>query len=135
MIALHKKGDKKTLKNYRPVSLLAVAGMILERVVALQIEQFFERNGLLGKFQFGFRRNKSTISELLTLFDTLLEAKEMKREILIILYDLSAAFDTVPHQILIEKLRLYGFCQLTIKWIVSYLSNRKQFVEISGKKK
>ena len=134
VIALHKKGDKKTLKNYRPVSLLAVAGMILERVVALQIEQFFERNGLLGKFQFGFRRNKSTISELLTLFDTLLEAKEMKREILIILYDLSAAFDTVPHQILIEKLRLYGFCQLAIKWIVSYLSNRKQFVEISGKR-
>jgi hypothetical protein len=54
VIALHKKGDKKTLENYRPVSLLAVAGMILERVVALQIEEFFERNNLLGKFQFGF---------------------------------------------------------------------------------
>ena len=134
LIALHKKGDKKTLKNYRPVSLLAVAGMVLEKVVALQIEEFFESNGLLGKFQFGFRRNKSTISELLTLFDTLLEAKEMKREILIILYDLSAAFDTVPHQILIEKLRLYGFCQLSIKWMESYLSNRKQFVEVSGKR-
>ena len=41
---------KKTLKNYRPVSLLAVAGMILEKVVALQIEEFFESNGLLGNF-------------------------------------------------------------------------------------
>ena len=68
VIALHKKGDKKTLINYRPVSLLAVAGMILEKVVALQIEEYFEKNNLLGKFQFGFRRNKSTISELLTLF-------------------------------------------------------------------
>ena len=58
----------------------------------------------------------------------------MKREIMIILYDLSAAFDTVPHQILIEKLRLYGFCQLSLKWMKSYLSNRKQFVEVSGKR-
>ena len=72
-------------------------------------EYFFERNELLGKFQFGFRRNKSTISELLTLFDTLLEAKEEKKEILILLYDLSAAFDTVSHHILLEKLCLYGF--------------------------
>ena len=134
VIAVHKKGDKKILKNYRPVSLLAVAGMILEKVVALQIEEFFENNGLLGSFQFAFRRNKGTISELLTLFDILLEAKEMKREIMIILYDLSAAFDTVPHQILIEKLRLYGFCQLSLKWMKSYLSNRKQFVEVSGKR-
>ena len=134
VIAVHKKGDKKLLKNYRPVSLLAVAGMILEKIVALQIEEFFENNGLLGSFQFAFRRNKGTISELLTLLDILLEAKEMKREIMIILYDLSAAFNTVPHQILIEKLRLYGFCQLSLKWMKSYLSNRKQFVEVSGKR-
>ena len=133
VIALHKKGDKKTLKNYRPVSLLAVTGMILEKVVALQIEEYFEKNNLLGTFQFGFRRNRSTISELLTLFDTILEAKEMKKEILVILYDLSAAFDTVSHQILVEKLRMYGFCKLTIKWMESYLSNRKQIVEVSGK--
>ena len=134
VIPVHKKGDKKILKNYRPVSLLAVAGMILEKIVALQIEEFFENNGLLGSFQFAFRRNKGTISELLTLMDILLEAKEMKREIMIILYDLSAAFDTVPHQILIEKLRLYGFCQLSLEWMKSYLSNRKQFVEVSGKR-
>ena len=76
VIAIHKKGDKKILKNYRPVSMLAVFGMILEKVVALQIEEFFESNGLLGKFQFGFRKYKSTISELLTLFDTLLEASK-----------------------------------------------------------
>ena len=54
VIALHKKGDKKILKNYTPVSMLAVAGMVLEKVVALQIEEFFESNGLLGRFQFGF---------------------------------------------------------------------------------
>jgi hypothetical protein len=95
--AVLKKGDESLMKNYRPVSLLAVAGMVLEKVVALQIEEYFEKNKLLGSFQFGFRMFKSTISELLTVFDTLLEAKENGKEILVILYDLSAAFDTVPH--------------------------------------
>ena len=77
------------------MSLLSVAGMILERVVENQIEEFFEKNKLFGDFQFGVRRNKSTISELLQLFDTFLEAKERKNEILILLYDLRSAFDTM----------------------------------------
>ena len=92
---LYKKGNRSELKNYRPVALLAVAGMILERVVAIQIQDFFEHNGLLGDFQFGFRENKSTVSELLSLFDKLFEAKMDKKEILLILYDLSSAFDTL----------------------------------------
>ena len=88
IVPLHKKGDKKILKNYRPVSLLSVPGMILERVVAMQIEEHFDKNNLLGNFQIGFRRNKNTTTELLTLFDTILEAKEKKKEILVLLYDL-----------------------------------------------
>jgi hypothetical protein len=58
VIPLHKKGDKKSIKNYRPVALLSVSGMILERIVALQIEEFFEKNDLFGSFQFGFRKKK-----------------------------------------------------------------------------
>ena len=118
VIPLHKKGDKRFLKNYRPVALLPVSGMILEKIVAIQIENFFEEKQLLGSFQFGFRVKKSTISELLTLFDTLLEAKNQKKEILVLLYDLSAAFDTVSHQILINKLIIYGFDKNAIHWII-----------------
>ena len=132
VVPLHKKGDRKSLKNYRPVALLSVAGMILERVVALQIEKFFESNRLFGSFQFGFRNKKSTISEMLTVFDTLLEAKEKKKEILLILYDLSSAFDTVNHEILLTKLQLYGLNKHAIKWIKSYLENRKQMVAVCG---
>ena len=133
IVPVLKKGDKKVMKNYRPVSLLSVAGMILEKVVANQIEDYFEKNELLGKFQFGFRKNKSTTSELLTLFDSLLEAKEKRKEIMVLLYDLSSAFDTVGHQVLQEKLHIYGFNDLSMEWIRSYLNNRKQMVEISGK--
>ena len=73
---LLKKGDPLQVKNYRPVALLSVAGMVLEKIVADQVYSYFEKKGLLGNFQFGFRKHKSTVSEMLTLFETLQEAKE-----------------------------------------------------------
>ena len=93
--------------------------MILERVVAIQIEEHFESNKLLGSFQFGFRKNKSTLSELLTVFDTILEAKENKKEIMVLLYDLSSAFDTVSHEMLLTKLEIYGLDSNAIRWMKS----------------
>ena len=81
---MFKKGNRKTTKNYRPVSQLSVAGMILEKIIAMQIEEYFEKNNLFGSFQFGFRKYKNTVSELLTLFDILLDAKQDKKEILIV---------------------------------------------------
>ena len=62
--------------------------MVLEKIVADQIEDFFERNKLFGSFQFGFRKKKSTVSELLQLFDSILEAKDNRREIILLMYDL-----------------------------------------------
>ena len=106
--------------------------MVLERVVAIQMENFFEDNNLLGDFQFGFRRGKSTVSELIQLMDTLMEAKLDKKEICLILYDLSSAFDTVSPKVLIEKLKLYGFNSNAMSWISSYLNGRKQAVTING---
>jgi hypothetical protein len=129
---LHKKEDKMLAKNYRPVSLLSVSGMVCERMIAIQIESHFEMNNLFGEFQFGFRKNKSTVSELITLFDSLMEAKEKKKEIALILYDLSAAFDTIDPKILLEKLQLYGFDKKAMDWISSYLQGRKQAVTVKG---
>ena len=121
------------LKNYRPIALLSVTGMVLEKIIALQIEEYFEKNKLFGSFQFGFRRNRNTISELLTVFDTLLEAKELKNEIIMLLYDLSAAFDTVSHEILLAKFALYGFDSNAMKWMKSFLDQRKQTVAVNEK--
>ena len=133
-VPLFKKGDRRQKENYRPVSLLSVSGMVLEKIVADQIEDFFERNKLFGSFQFGFRKKKSTVSELLQLFDSILEAKDNRREILLLMYDLSAAFDTVSHKTLIDKLTIYGFNPHSITWMKSYLEDRKQLVEIQGKR-
>ena len=114
------------------VSLLSVSGMVLEKVVANQIEDFFEANRLLGSFQHGFRKHKSTISELLELFDSIMEAKDNRNEIVLLMYDLSAAFDTVSHKTLVDKLEIYGFDEHSIKWMKSYLNYRTQLVNIQG---
>ena len=106
--------------------------MVLERCIGIQMEDYFEEKGILQEFQFGFRRNKSCISELLTLFDKLLKAKEQGKEISLLLFDLSAAFDTVDISILIKKLKIYGFNSTAMKWIESYLSERTQRVTVSG---
>ena len=127
------KGSRQDLSKYRPVSLLSTSGMVLEKIVKDQIERHFEENNLFGTFQFGFRKSKSTISELLTLFQTLLDAKDENKEILLVLYDLSSAFDTVSHDTLLAKLKLYGFDDLAVKWMESYLRQRKQSVCVSGK--
>ena len=68
-----------------------------------------------------------------TLFDTLLDAKENKKEILLLLYDLSAAFDCISHEMLIKKMEIYGFSEHAIKWLKSYLDSREQLVAMSGK--
>ena len=95
VIPLHKKKDRKFKENYRPVALLSTSGMVFEKIMKMQLVKHFEDNNLLGNFQFGFRKNKSTISELITLFDTLLDAKQDKKEVILLLYDLSA-FGGIP---------------------------------------
>ena len=130
---LLKKGDPTLLKNYRPVVLLCVAGMVLEKIVADQVETFFKKNGLFGDFQFGFRRDKSTISELLTLFETIQEAKEEDMKVALILYDLSAAFDSVEPEVIIQKLKIYAFNSNAREWMESYLTGRRQLTKVSGK--
>ena len=106
--------------------------MVLERCVGIQMEDHFEENKLLQDFQFGFRRNKSCISELLTLFNELLRFKEQGKEIALLLFDLSAAFDTVDQSILISKLQIYGFDSTALNWVRSYLTDRTQQVIVSG---
>ena len=103
------KGSKLEMQFYRPVSLLPVPGMILERIVAIQVEEYFKREGLFGGFQYGFRAKRSTITAVAAAMNEVLTGKTSGKCSGALLFDLSAAFDTVDPETLCRKLKVYGF--------------------------
>ena len=132
VIPLHKKDDATIAKNYRPVSLLPITSKILERVVYNQLITYLEDNMLLNPSHHGFRRNHSTVTALLEMYSTWVEAAEDDKITAVVLLDMSAAFDLVDKSILIGKLKLYGLDENSSTWMDSYLSNRSQQVYLDG---
>ncbi|NNK28926.1 MAG: RNA-directed DNA polymerase, partial [Flavobacteriaceae bacterium] len=129
IIPIHKKGDKKDFGNYRPISLLPTISKILEKVVTKQLNQYLEDNNLLHNLQFGFRKKHETTHALLKFTELIYKASARKELTVSIFADLKKAFDTVNHQILLDKMRYYG---IDTKWFTSYLSNRTQFTQIDS---
>ena len=127
---LFKKGNKTNPEKYRPISILPVVSKIIERVVHNQIEAFLTENKILYKYQSGFRKNHSTDFCLQYINNKISKGFDSGLLTGIILIDLQKAFDTIDHNILIEKLKIIGFCDKEIKWIRSYLSNRTFQVSI-----
>ena len=132
VIPLHKKEETILPQNYRPVALLPIVSKILERAVFVQVIDYFESNHLLHPSHHGFRSKHNTCTALLQMFDTWLDAMENDNLSAVIMLDLSAAFDVVDHDILIQKLQLYGVDDDALTWFRSYLTNRSQQVLIEG---
>ena len=89
---------------------------------------FLENFKILNENQFGFRKNKSTYMALLSLMENLTQAIEKGEYVVGVFLDFSKAFDTVDHEILLDKLEHYGIRGCAVSWFKSYLSNRQQFV-------
>ena len=122
--------DKLLMSNYRPVSVLPVFSKILERLMYNRLLHYLQVNDLLCSNQFGFREKHSTYMALARLMDSITNELEQKRHCIGIFIDLSKAFDTLDHSILLSKLNLYGVRGLANAWFTSYLTNRKQFVQV-----
>lgn len=120
------KGGEELIKNFRPICLLPTFSKILETVVLNRLSSYLEVNNILTESQFGFRPNKSTNSALIDLTNHVLGALDGSLISHGLMCDLSRAFDCVRHDILIEKLKLYGVQGTCIKWFASYLNQRKQ---------
>ena len=134
IVPIFKAKDKQLLTNYRPISLLPNISKILEKVVHKRIYKFLTSRNLLYKSQYGFRNNHSTNQAIAEFLSCVLKGFDEKKYTLALFLDLSKAFDTIDHNILLQKLNFYGIRGTAQKWIENYLSGRMQYVEYSGVK-
>ena len=130
ILPLHKKGCEYDRKNYRPVSILSPLSKIMERALYDQLYSYFSRNKIFHCNIMGYRKNRSTQSAILQMYDRWVRGAAHGMVTGIVLLDLSAAFDLVSPSILLKKLEVYGLQPDFIAWIKCYLSERKQAVWI-----
>ena len=125
--------DCEILKNYRPVSNISFLSQLIERIVAAQLIDHLQEHGLYEIFQSAYRQFHSTETALLRVQNDLLLSVDEHGGVILVLLDLSAAFDTIDHQKLLKTLEeKFGVQGDVLKWIKSYLSDRKQSVNIRG---
>lgn len=127
-----KAGDKRLTSNYRPISVLPVFSKILERLLYSRLMHFLESHNILAQNQYGFREKHSTYMALLSLTDHIAAALDNKQVCAGVFMDLSKAFDTVNHNILLYKLSRYGIRGIALNWFASYLAGRSQYVQIDN---
>ena len=125
-------GSTAVMKNYRPVSLLPVFSKILERIVYNRLFHYLIKHSILHPSQYGFQKHLSTEQAILELQDRLLDILNNKECCIGIFMDLSKAFDTLDHRILLKKLSHYGIRGIALDWFQNYLSDRCQYVSING---
>ena len=132
VIPIHKKGDEHTLENYRPISLLPAFSKILERIIYNRLYDHLLQNKILAKEQFGFRPFYSTELALLHTLERILTSLDNKETVIALFIDLSKAFDSLDHSILLYKLEHYGVRGVPLNWFRNYLTDRKQFTCVNG---
>src|SRR6218665_1198187 len=121
------------LSSYRPISNLSFLSKLLERVVSVQLTDYLSSAGLLPVHQSAYRKFHSTKTALLKVVTDLIEAIDAGDHALLGLLVLSAAFDTVDHDVLVERLaRTYGLRSTALDWLRSYLCDRRQTVLFDG---
>ena len=125
-----KKDDKRLIKNYRPISVLPVISKVFETVICDQLCEYFSSKNQLCSQQYGFRKNSSTELAALKVIDRLLTQLDGQLIPINFFLDLSKAFDSLNHNILIIKLSYYGVTHMANTLLRSYLSNRKQYVMV-----
>ncbi len=127
--------DSEIFKHYRPISNLSFISKLVEKVVAIRTKQHMSTHRLYEKMQSAYREHHSTETALLRVHNDIMQAIDDKGAVVLLLLDLSAAFDTVDHQILLTRLSTHlGIEGSALNWFRSYLSNRTQSVNINGVK-
>ena len=136
IIPIFKEGDHRRAANNRPISLLSIFSKICEKVVLNQYSVYLQRYIILSVHQSGKRRNHSTETLNTYITDNILKAMDEKKITALILIDLSKAFvnDSMCHKTLLQKLKATAISPAVLKWFESFLTERKQYVNVGQSK-
>ena len=132
VVPLYKKDNRDAITNYRPISLLSSVSKIFEKIIFKHIYNHFKDNFIISDFQSGFLPKRSTTTQLIDVYHTFCQAIDNEKEVRVVFLDISKAFDRVWHKGLLYKLHRPGISGNLLKWLQSYLSDRRQRVIING---
>ena len=132
VITLYKKGKRYEANNYRPISLLSIFDKLFEKLLCRRVMKFLNANNILFKFQYGFRKLHSTTLALIEFTDSVRCFLDDGNYVISIFVDLTKAFDTVDHGMLLYKLDRYGIRGYANDFFRTYLTNRVQYTVING---
>lgn len=124
--------DRDDPANSRPVAIVPVLSKIFEDIVVFQLRQYFEKTNLFAEEQHGHRTGRNTVSAILSMLEATVSKIKEEQSVRFTIYDLSEAYNSVDHQILLKKIRLYGVGEEPVKYLDSYLTGRSQFVRRFG---
>ncbi len=134
VVPIFKSGDKTKLINYRPISIIPTFSKLFEKLMYNRMIKFIDKYNILSSSQYGFRSGRSTNHAILDLVNSVTMHLDAGDKAAGLFIDISKAFDSLNHRILLKKLSAYGFRGLIYNWFSSYLNNRLQFVDINGNK-
>ena len=128
IIPIHKGGPSEDPTNYRPISILPLVSKVIEKHVTKHLFSYLNKYKLLHEAQSGFRKHHSCQTALIKLINDWLKHIDQENIVGAIFFDLKKAFDVVDHEILLQKLALYGIKGTALNWFRSYLSDRSQCI-------
>ena len=129
---LFKKGSRKKPDNYRPVSLTSVVCKLLETLIRDHMVEFLVKHKLINTCQHGFLKARSCLTNLSCFFEEIAKCVDDGSPVDVVYLDFQKAFDKVPHQRLLLKLKPHGIGNDVINWIEKWLTQRRQRVIVNG---